>query len=83
MPRELVELAASLSGRRHEWGMKRSDGVDAKREELLDEECRVSRVDRRRVAARRDERAICRNEGGDHEQQDRAQDGRKKTDAGS
>jgi len=80
---KFVELAISLRRWHHERGVERRKRIDAERKELLDEEGRISRVDRRGVAARRDERAIRRDERRDHEQKDRAQHRREKSDAGS
>jgi hypothetical protein len=59
------------------------EGIDSKRQQLLDQEGRVSRVDCRGVTGGGDERTVCGQQRGDHEQKDRAQHRRKKSDAGS
>jgi hypothetical protein len=83
MTGELVEFAIPLGRWRHQRRMKRRQGVDPKREELLDEERGVPRIDRRSVTASRDEGAIRREEGAHHQHQHRGEQCGEQTDAGT
>ena len=79
--RELIELAPPFRLRGHERRVKRAQRVDAQREQLLDQQRGLPRIDRRRLVAGGDERAIGGHECADHQHERRGEDRGKESDA--